>query len=72
MITQLLTPSHVAILLLVLLLIFGPTRLPQTGRALGRGLHEFKEGIAGRETRTQDLGPDSPPTAEPHSRRLHN
>ena len=49
MITQLLTPTHVAILLAVLLLVLGPKRLPQTGRALGRSLHEFKEGIAGRD-----------------------
>ena len=35
MIAQLITPTHLAILLVVLLLLFGPRRLPQTGRALG-------------------------------------
>ena len=50
MISQLLTPTHLAILLVVLLLVFGPRRLPQTGRALGRTLREFGEAIAGRDT----------------------
>ena len=37
MITNLPTPSHLAILLVVPLLLFGPRWLPQTGRALTRG-----------------------------------
>lgn len=49
MTTGLLTPTHVAILLIVALLILGPKRLPQTGRALGQGLREFKRGISGRD-----------------------
>jgi len=32
-----------------LLLIFGPKRLPETGRALGRGMREFKDGVMGRD-----------------------
>lgn len=47
MITQLLTPTHLAILLVVLLLLFGPRRPPQTGRALGRGIREFTEALTG-------------------------
>lgn len=35
------------ILLLVLLLVFGPKRLPEMGRQLGRGMREFKETISG-------------------------
>jgi sec-independent protein translocase protein TatA len=58
MITQLLTPTHLVILLVVLLLLFGPRRLPQTGRALGQTLHEFREAIAG-----QDAAPDGELTA---------
>jgi sec-independent protein translocase protein TatA len=30
---------------LVLLLIFGPKRLPEMGRSLGRGMREFKESV---------------------------
>jgi sec-independent protein translocase protein TatA len=32
---------------LVLLLIFGPKRLPEMGRSMGRGMREFKESISG-------------------------
>lgn len=42
-----LTPAHVALLLIVLLLIFGPKRLRETGRALGRGIRDFKDAITG-------------------------
>lgn len=50
------------ILLAVLLLVFGPGRLPAMGRSLGRGMREFKDAISGveRGTPTPD---DSPPHA---------
>ena len=32
---------------LVLLLIFGPKRLPEMGRSLGRGMREFKDSVTG-------------------------
>ena len=35
------------ILLLVLLLVFGPKRLPEMGKQLGRGMREFKESVTG-------------------------
>jgi sec-independent protein translocase protein TatA len=47
--TGLLTPTHVAILLIVALLILGPKRLPEAGRALGTGIREFKDAITGRD-----------------------
>lgn len=33
---------------LVLLLLFGPKRLPELGRSLGGGMREFKDSIVGR------------------------
>jgi sec-independent protein translocase protein TatA len=33
------------VLLVVLLLIFGPKRLPEMGRSLGKGMREFKDSI---------------------------
>lgn len=62
MITNLLTPTHVAILLVILLLLFGAKRLPETGRALGRGMREFKDAITGNG---EDLQPDT--TIQPHT-----
>jgi sec-independent protein translocase protein TatA len=35
------------ILLLVLLLVFGPKRLPEMGKQLGKGMREFKESVTG-------------------------
>jgi sec-independent protein translocase protein TatA len=32
---------------LVVLLVFGPKRLPEMGRSMGRGMREFKESISG-------------------------
>lgn len=37
------------ILLLVLLLVFGPKRLPEMGRQLGRGMREFKDSVSGKD-----------------------
>jgi len=40
---------EIIVLLLVLLLIFGPKRLPEMGRSLGKGMREFKDSIAGHK-----------------------
>ncbi|HEY6762252.1 MAG TPA: twin-arginine translocase TatA/TatE family subunit [Baekduia sp.] len=36
------------IVLVIVLLVFGPKRLPQLGRQLGGGMREFKDGIQGK------------------------
>ena len=40
---------EVLILLLVVLLVFGPKRLPEMGRSLGRGMREFKDSVTGKD-----------------------
>jgi sec-independent protein translocase protein TatA len=45
--TSVLQPTHLIIVLAVALVIFGPRRLPEAGRALGQGLKEFKGSITG-------------------------
>jgi sec-independent protein translocase protein TatA len=35
------------ILLLVVLLVFGPKKLPEMGRSLGKGMREFKSSVTG-------------------------
>lgn len=42
-------PLHIAILLLILLLLFGAKRLPEMGRSLGTGLRGFKESLTGED-----------------------
>jgi sec-independent protein translocase protein TatA len=51
------------ILLLVLLLVFGPKRLPEMGRQLGKGMREFKESVTGDST--EDDVVHTLPPAEP-------
>jgi sec-independent protein translocase protein TatA len=46
MLTSILQPTHLLILLGVVLLVLGPKRLPEAGRALGQGLKEFKSSIS--------------------------
>ena len=41
-------PLELAIVLVIVLLIFGPKRLPGLGRQLGTGMREFKESITGK------------------------
>jgi sec-independent protein translocase protein TatA len=38
------------ILLVVLLLVFGPKRLPEMGRQIGKGMREFKDSVTGEST----------------------
>lgn len=47
-----LSPWHIAIFALVVLLVFGPKRLPEMGRSLGKGLRELKSGM------TEDHSPN--------------
>ncbi len=35
------------VILIILLVIFGPKRLPEMGRSIGRGMREFKDSISG-------------------------
>ena len=45
---KLLNPWELLILVFVLVLIFGPKRLPQAGRALGSSMRGFKDALTGR------------------------
>ena len=40
-------PLELAIVLVIALVIFGPKRLPELGRSMGRGIREFKSSISG-------------------------
>ncbi len=40
-----LQPTHLIIILVVALLIFGPSKLPEIGKAMGKTIREFQTGI---------------------------
>jgi TatA/E family protein of Tat protein translocase len=42
-------PWEIALLVVIVLIVFGPKRLPEMGRSLGRGMREFKNSITGEE-----------------------
>jgi sec-independent protein translocase protein TatA len=41
-------PVEIIVVLVIVLIVFGPKRLPELGRSLGRGFREFKDSISGR------------------------
>lgn len=50
-------PMELAIIAFIVLLIFGPGKLPQVGKALGDGLRSFKKATSGEEI---DVTPQEP------------
>ncbi|HEX4601655.1 MAG TPA: twin-arginine translocase TatA/TatE family subunit [Gemmatimonadales bacterium] len=56
--------SHILILLLVLVLVFGAKRIPEIGSSLGQGIKEFKRSL---KDATSDDTPSVPPRSAPPS-----
>jgi sec-independent protein translocase protein TatA len=42
-------PLEIVVILVIVLVIFGPKRLPDLGRSLGRGMREFKDSVTGKD-----------------------
>jgi sec-independent protein translocase protein TatA len=40
-------PLEIGLILVIVLVVFGPKRLPDLGRSLGSGMREFKDSITG-------------------------
>jgi TatA/E family protein of Tat protein translocase len=60
-------PTHLLVVLAVALLVLGPKRLPDVGRTIGRGIHDFKRAVDDVKPSRDDLLPgaesDVPATA---------
>ena len=59
-------PLELGILLLIVLIIFGPKRLPGLGRQLGSGMREFKDSLT---SKGRDEESDSEPARPVDARR---
>ena len=60
-------PAEILVIFVVALIVLGPKRLPEAGRALGRGLREFKDSVSGLGGRDDDED-DGEPSALPADR----
>ena len=47
-------PLEIVIVLVIVLVIFGPKRLPELGRSLGKGMREFKDSVTGKDDDDDD------------------
>jgi sec-independent protein translocase protein TatA len=68
-------PLEIVVVLIIALIVFGPKRLPELGRSLGKGIREFKGSVSGEfddeepprqhEIAPGDPGPAADEQAEP-------
>ena len=42
-------PLELVVVLIIALVIFGPKRLPELGRSMGKGIREFKSSVTGND-----------------------
>ena len=69
-------PFELIVVLVIVLVIFGPKKLPGLGRSLGTGMREFKESITGGNKDDDDkrslasADDDAPITPEQHDERI--
>jgi sec-independent protein translocase protein TatA len=72
--TGILSPVHIVLLLVVVLMLFGAKRLPEMGKSLGTGLRGVKESLDGiteettpRLAAADQTAPAGPPDTESYS-----
>ncbi len=49
--------THILLLLLIILIFFGPSKLPQLGQSLGKAIRGFKEGLNEINGEARELPP---------------
>ena len=76
-------PLEIIVVLVIVLIIFGPKRRPELGRSVGRGMREFKDSVTGKdkdedrpelaaaEAREADAAGARPPVADDEARAPH-
>jgi sec-independent protein translocase protein TatA len=58
-------PLEIVIILVIVLIIFGPKRLPDLGKSLGHGMREFKDSVTGKDKDKDELPEQSAEKPEP-------
>ena len=54
-------PGELVVILLIVLIIFGAGKLPGIGKALGRSIKEFKEGVSGKDEKAEKQDDEKEP-----------
>ncbi|HEX5608571.1 MAG TPA: twin-arginine translocase TatA/TatE family subunit [Solirubrobacterales bacterium] len=61
-------PMEIGIVLVIALVVFGPKRLPELGKSLGKGIREFRGSIGGEKDEPAIEAPAKPaPVAKPQA-----
>lgn len=47
-------PLEIVVVLIIALIVFGPKRLPELGRSLGKGIREFRGSLGGDDDEDDD------------------
>jgi sec-independent protein translocase protein TatA len=63
---------ELAIVLVILLVIFGPKKLPGLGRSLGTGMREFKDSITGKDNDKRSIAASDDDEDEPTTPAQHD
>lgn len=56
-------PTELILIFLIVLLLFGANRIPEIAKGLGKGIRDFKKGMAGIDEEVKKE--DAPPKIEP-------
>lgn len=63
---DLFTPGHIILVLIGALIIFGPKRLPEIGKTLGKGIREFRGALNSISNDEPETPPATPPAPAPN------
>lgn len=58
-------PLEIVVVLIIALIVFGPKRLPELGRSLGRGIREFRGSLGGNDDDDEQERGGTPQKLEP-------
>jgi sec-independent protein translocase protein TatA len=73
MIENILSPTHLLLILVAALIVLGPKRLPEAGRGLGSAIRGFKDSLSTAEHREEQppIQPSREPDHTPGAARQH-